>query len=289
MAEESKPLTREAPIANPGRKDSELTQELDWLSDSSLHAQIDLAHAVRDALELIQPLLAQSKARVSVPETISGLLMAHPVAFQQVLLSLLYFSIRICGENEVKLELIPQLGRQEIQVTGIRSEQTVQGEGEEQRLLETLRQLVDMSQGRFTYHPTGAIFRAVVSFDAVELVPVLVIDDNPEIITLMQRFTVNTPYRIHGVSEPRLAIAQALKVLPKIIVLDIMMPQVDGLQVLSWFKHHPNLGHIPVIVCSVMPQKDLADSLGASGFISKPILRESLIAVLDTTIEREVR
>jgi FixJ family two-component response regulator len=38
-----------------------------------------------------------------------------------------------------------------------------------------------------------------------------------------------------------------------------------------------------------MPQKDLADSLGASGFISKPILRESLIAVLDTTIEREVR
>ena len=65
------------------------------------------------------------------------------------------------------------------------------------------------------------------------------------------------------------------------IVVDIMMPQVDGLQVLSRFRHHPMLGKIPVLVCSVLPQKDLAASLGASGFLQKPIRREPFLAALD--------
>ena len=69
-----------------------------------------------------------------------------------------------------------------------------------------------------------------------------------------------------------------------LFVIDIMMPQVDGLQVLSRFKHHPLLGKLPVIICSVLPQKNLAASLGAIDFIQKPIQREAFISTLGAAL-----
>jgi CheY-like chemotaxis protein len=100
-------------------------------------------------------------------------------------------------------------------------------------------------------------------------------------VTVMQRFAAETRYRVMGINNPKFVVEQATKLNPDIIILDIMMPQIDGLQVLSRLKHHPELGKIPVIICSVLPQTDLAASLGASGFIQKPFQRDTFIATLN--------
>jgi CheY-like chemotaxis protein len=265
---------------------SGLTRELEWLQNAQYAWKTDMSFAIPEALQLIRPLCEQNGALIQVPEDMAGLLIAHPVAFQQILLSLLSIAVRVCGSNAVALEIIARPGQHEIRATGVRSFRYTLEVDEEQAMLETLRRLVYLSQGVFAFQPSPTHFQAGVCFRSIDPIPVLAIDDNTEIITMMQRFAAETIYQIIGIHDPRSAIDQALKVLPKMIVLDIMMPQVDGLQLLSRIKHHPALVHIPVIVCSVLPQKDLAESLGASAFLSKPIQRDPFISVLDALYAR---
>jgi CheY-like chemotaxis protein len=120
-----------------------------------------------------------------------------------------------------------------------------------------------------------------VTFSTVKPRNVLVIEDNEEIVALMQRYVVNMNYTITAVKNPARAIQEAAELRPSLIVLDIMMPQVDGLEVLSQIKRHRDLGTIPVIVCSVLPQQELALALGAADFLQKPIRRDALIASLE--------
>jgi CheY-like chemotaxis protein len=64
-----------------------------------------------------------------------------------------------------------------------------------------------------------------------------------------------------------------------------MMPEIDGWELLGKFRHHPQTGQIPIIVCTILSQKELALSLGASGFIHKPVTRQNLLLELDRQAE----
>ena len=151
----------------------------------------------------------------------------------------------------------------------------------EQQPIEIVQKMVELSAGMLEYRVSASQFFASVHFLAVERSKVLVIDDNPDIIAMMERFTADSRYHITGLNDPKLAVERALQIRPDMVILDIMMPQVDGLQVLSRLKHHPDLGSVPVIICSVMPQKNLSASLGAAGFIQKPVQRQTLISMLE--------
>jgi CheY-like chemotaxis protein len=72
----------------------------------------------------------------------------------------------------------------------------------------------------------------------------------------------------------------AKKLLPDIITLDVMMHKMDGWEVLSHLKADPNLASIPVIMLSMIEEKHIGYSLGASDYLIKPITREKLLKVL---------
>lgn len=67
---------------------------------------------------------------------------------------------------------------------------------------------------------------------------------------------------------------------PTAIILDIMMPDTDGWELLQRLRTQPTTTNIPIIVCSVFNDPQLAYSLGASAFVSKPTNREEILAVL---------
>jgi CheY-like chemotaxis protein len=102
---------------------------------------------------------------------------------------------------------------------------------------------------------------------------VLVIDDDPLTGSLLQGalkggFKVGTLHRGSG------AIAEALAHRPDVILLDLHMPHVDGFEVLTQLKQHPETSRIPVFCMSGDSSAESrlrASSLGASGFVSKPI------------------
>lgn len=72
--------------------------------------------------------------------------------------------------------------------------------------------------------------------------------------------------------------------MPQAIVLDVMMPQVDGWEVLARLRQHPGTARIPVIICSVLADADLAAALGAMAVVPKPVTRQAFLSALDQTL-----
>lgn len=109
---------------------------------------------------------------------------------------------------------------------------------------------------------------------------VLVIDDNEGLLELFRRYLADQGYQLLGARDGEEGLRLAEESRPEVIILDVMMPQNDGWEVLQWMKSRERTRHIPVIVCSVLDDPQLALSLGASGFLAKPVNRAQLLAAL---------
>jgi CheY-like chemotaxis protein len=109
---------------------------------------------------------------------------------------------------------------------------------------------------------------------------ILVIDDNPDVVALLERYVTTMPYEIISAydADEGFRLAQSLE--PSWIILDIMLPQTDGWKMLQNLKSHPRTQSIPVLVCSVLDNPDLALSLGADAYLRKPPDRISFLAAL---------
>ncbi len=110
---------------------------------------------------------------------------------------------------------------------------------------------------------------------------VLLVDDNPDTLRLFRRFLAGGSYRTIEATNGRQAIELALRAHPDAVVLDVMMPTQDGWETLQALRHDLETEDIPIVVCSVLRQRELALSLGAADFLEKPVSREGLLAALD--------
>ena len=80
--------------------------------------------------------------------------------------------------------------------------------------------------------------------------------------------------------DPRQVFPLARQLHPDLILLDVMMPQVDGWEILQALQLDEELSEIPVIICSAWESSDLAKSLGAADFLKKPITQEQLLSAI---------
>ncbi len=119
----------------------------------------------------------------------------------------------------------------------------------------------------------------ILRFDR-EIHKILIVDDNPDTISLFKRYLANLPCQLLSAQDEKDAIAIARGTPLACIILDIMLPEKDGWQILQTCKSHPMTEDIPVLICSVLEMKDLAASLGADGYIKKPPSRDEFLAVL---------
>lgn len=111
---------------------------------------------------------------------------------------------------------------------------------------------------------------------------ILVIDDQEPVVTLFQRYLSQTDFLIIGISRPDEAISLARHLHPALITLDVMMPQMDGWELLQLIKLDEKLKSIPVIVCSAWDDPDLSRSLGAQAYLKKPVTQKMLLEVVNS-------
>jgi len=109
---------------------------------------------------------------------------------------------------------------------------------------------------------------------------VLVVDDDPAVREFMSRFLERDGYRVLTAENGIHALELAREHRPTAITLDVMMPQVDGWTVLAAIKGDPSLADIPVILVTIVDEKQRGYSLGATDYMVKPIDRRRLSELL---------
>jgi CheY-like chemotaxis protein len=108
----------------------------------------------------------------------------------------------------------------------------------------------------------------------------LVIDDDPIVHDLMRRFIEVDGFQVVSAMSGDEGLALAREHRPAAITLDVVMPHSDGWSVLSALKADPELADIPVIMMSMMEQRDIGYTLRAAEYLTKPIDRDRLNQVL---------
>ncbi len=269
---------------------SDLQGEIDCLARSEDVASVSVPDWVYGTLKVVRSLADKFGVEITaaVPRALSYVA-AQPTALRHSLLNLLTAIVRLvpCGrvrlvaeeaDAHIYLTLIAEpspLARAPVATVPTESLQVIEtllrvGNGWVERL--------PLSDEKGT--PT---YRLVVP--TLRLLPVLIVDDNAETLRLFQRYLVGSRYRYFGTQDPEAALPLALQIAPRLIVLDVMLPGIDGWELLSRLREHPNLQGTPIGVCTVLPQEELALALGAARFVKKPVTRAGFLGLLDELAE----
>jgi CheY-like chemotaxis protein/two-component sensor histidine kinase len=110
---------------------------------------------------------------------------------------------------------------------------------------------------------------------------VLVVDDDGAVRDLMARFLGKEGFRVLTASGGEEGLRLARELQPDVITLDVLMPGMDGWSVLAALKADPDLADIPVVMLTMLDDRNLGYALGAADYLTKPIERERLVAVLE--------
>ncbi len=261
--------------------------ELQWLEEAPPAEPVALGAVLSAVLELVQPIAANYAVRLYAPvgDDLPALAV-DTVALRQTLLSLLCVAVRRAAGGELSVTAGPSGSHVRIRMQGATRGTAPASTPEDAANLATARRLVGVCAGSLALTDEPGRFVADILLPAVAQVPVLIVDDNADTLRLLQRYAACTRYRVYGAQGWEQTLSLAEEVGPQIIVLDIMMPRVDGWEMLRRLTQHESIGHIPVIVCTILAQEELAASLGVKGFLRKPVSRRDFLAALDRLAPR---
>jgi signal transduction histidine kinase len=116
-------------------------------------------------------------------------------------------------------------------------------------------------------------------------VKILVVDDEPKAVSLLENLLRPEGYRILTAHSGAAALALAAVELPDVVLLDVMMPEMDGFAVCSKFRCDPRLAHVPILMLTALDDRSsLLNGIeaGADDFITKPFDSTELRARLRT-------
>ncbi len=269
-------------------------EELEWLKTRCPSEPVDAGEVVRAAISVLQPLIETLRVTVecAVPPGLAPAL-AQATALRQAIVNILTYLIRWTNRGRVRVVAEEREGQVVLYFHALPDRAGTAGPiGGYQEVLETARQLIGLSRGtlRIEGEPaTGEAAAITVALPASHQVPVLAVDDNADALRMLQRYFIGSRYRFIGTSDPELAVSLCDQHAPRIIILDVMLPGLDGWELLGRLREHPKTSHVPVVICTILPQEELALDLGAAACLRKPVSRAALLEVLDRQLGRSAR
>lgn len=115
---------------------------------------------------------------------------------------------------------------------------------------------------------------------------VLIIDDDPMACELQQRHLSKQSYDVVCARSGEEGIRKINELIPDVILLDVMLSDMSGWQVLTYVKSQTQLVHIPVIMLTMINEKSTAYSLGATAYLTKPIDRDELTSTVNKCVRK---
>ncbi len=118
---------------------------------------------------------------------------------------------------------------------------------------------------------------------------ILVVDDEPDVLDLIGFNLKAAGFDVHTASDGAAALEKARAVLPALIVLDLMLPEVDGLEVCKMLRRDANTSAIPVIMLTARAaeiDRVLGLELGADDYVTKPFSPRELVLRVKSLLRR---
>lgn len=259
---------------------SALDSELALLTDVAFERRDPLGATLQSVRELVDPLVAQSGASLDWQVAVDpGEVAVSQVVLRNLLLTLLSVMIPHASEGPIRVVCARQA---DVAVIGLdvdsRHLPGSDWEVREEETLSTARRLADQYGYPLDIQRTGSNFKATIQLSSPQRIPLLVVDDNVDWLEMIRRFVVGTVFDVQTLRKPELTRETAIQAQPAAIFLDVMMPNVDGWQIVSELRSDVSTSHIPLAVCSVLPLGELALSLGVNVFLQKPITQEQFLS-----------
>jgi signal transduction histidine kinase/DNA-binding response OmpR family regulator len=115
---------------------------------------------------------------------------------------------------------------------------------------------------------------------------VLVVDDDPNIRSLLQQELTEAGYVVRLAEDGRKALALIREETPGLIILDVMMPEMNGFDVAAVLKNDPATMDIPIIILSIVEDKERGFRLGVDRYLTKPIDTTTLFHEVDALLDQ---
>jgi len=116
---------------------------------------------------------------------------------------------------------------------------------------------------------------------------ILVIDDDDDMRALVTRYLADADLDVVCATSGAEGIAKAIELSPAVICLDVVMPDVDGYDVLRALKANPDIADTPVVLVTMVDDRERGFALGAADYLMKPVGREQLIDTLARLADNE--
>jgi CheY-like chemotaxis protein len=258
---------------------AQLRQELTALQRHKPEGMADAGEVLRRVTDLLAPVLQSANIELYLEAPPSGLAIAvHATGLRQILVRSITEWSRHLPAGAIRWEAHREAGNIVIQLCGGRAPLEHLGED----LL--LQELLAEYGGALALQHHGQETVLSLALPAAPPVRVLVVDDNEDLLHFYRRYLQDTRYQISALTDGARLFETLERVRPDIIVLDVMLPSTDGWELLSLLRQHPLSHSLPILICSVIQEEELALALGASGYLAKPVRRSALIGALDEAI-----
>jgi CheY-like chemotaxis protein/two-component sensor histidine kinase len=162
--------------------------------------------------------------------------------------------------------------------------------------LSITKMLVDLHNGKIgleskvrkgsTFFFTLPVNKPVPPFVDENAASILAIDDDIQVLQLYERYIKDTGYAIIPLTDPSLAITYAKEIKPAAITLDVLLPGHNGWKILETLKNNPDTKEIPIIICSILDEKEKSWKLGADDYLLKPILADDFLNSINQVLEK---
>jgi CheY-like chemotaxis protein len=115
---------------------------------------------------------------------------------------------------------------------------------------------------------------------------VLAVDDDPHIRTLLMQEFSEAGYRLRVAANGREALAEVRRERPDLVILDVMMPEINGFDVAAVLKNDPQTMDIPIIILSIVEDRTRGFRLGIDRYLTKPIDTAALFREVGSLLEQ---
>ena len=261
---------------------SQVRQELASLQSGHAGQIAGVASSIHGAVESGRTLAKTHNVELTV-ETVEPNAMAgiHPVVLREVLLTMISKVVETMAYGDISLRAVQTADTVRISLAATPRKRDNRPTATSSKRYWPAA--ADAAEARLADGGVEYVLRLPASAKKT----ILVIDDNAELVRFYEHYTSATRYEIVHVAEGRQAYGVIHDVNPDIIVLDIMLPDIDGWELFSLLRQDPRTEDVPIIICSVVRREEVAKAMGAAAYLQKPIRRQQFLRALDQVLEKE--